>query len=69
MDRITFIYEFKPTQEARAFTVLYNEEISENVIDGAQIVSDAFKAGNPPLCNHDSTAGCPNCQAYERQAA
>lgn len=68
VDRITFIYEFKPTQEARAFTVLYNENISEAAIDGAQIVSDAFKAGSPPACNHNS-AGCQNCQAYERQAA
>jgi hypothetical protein len=65
VDRITYIYEFKATQEVKAFTVLYSEEISEPVIEGAQIVTDALAAEKPPACNINQAAGCKNCRVWE----
>ncbi|KJK56223.1 hypothetical protein UK12_23860 [Saccharothrix sp. ST-888] len=65
VDRITYIYEFKPTQESKAFTVLYDEKISEGVIEGAQIVTDALEAERPPRCNIDPVSGCKNCRSWE----
>jgi hypothetical protein len=69
VDRITFIYEFKADQQAKAFTLLYNEEFSEPLIEGAQIITDALKFGSPPVCNINHSAGCKSCLYYSEMAA
>ncbi|MFI9271838.1 hypothetical protein ACIGXM_14125 [Kitasatospora sp. NPDC052896] len=69
VDRITYFYEFKPTQEAKSFTVLYDESISEPAIEGAQLITDALAAGRPPRCNINPGGSCKNCRALDTAGA
>lgn len=45
---MVFIYEWKPTQAVKEFTVRYNARLVERALTGAQMVTDALDTGRPP---------------------
>jgi hypothetical protein len=71
VDRITFLYEFKATQESKAFTVLYDEDVSEPLITAAKAIADAIRDRSlpAPACNIDPENGCRKCRTMTATAA
>lgn len=68
MDEIVFIYEYKPTQDAKEFVVKYNFALIEDKLDQAEAVVDAVRQGSPPprplefeQAGPDGTV-CRNCE-------
>lgn len=68
MDEIVFIYEYKPTQDAKEFVVKYNISLIEDRLDEAEAVVEAVKTGiAPPRPEAYEQAGptgsvCSNCE-------
>lgn len=65
VDHMVYIYDFKPSQEAKCFVVAYDEAASEPLIEAAQVIADCVRAGSMPPCNVSYSRGCKLCRAYE----
>lgn len=48
IEECTYIYEWKPTQEVKEFTIQYNPEYVSGIIDAASAVATAVKDKTPP---------------------
>jgi hypothetical protein len=63
-DKITFLYEYKATQSVKAFTIKYNDELIQPLLDSATDVKYALTSGTPPVrpphTGKDKTV-CKNC--------
>ena len=58
------IYEAKPNQLTKEFIVRRDTWGIQHVLDGAQIVVDALKAGKAPTCNVGGAHKCKQCGGY-----
>jgi hypothetical protein len=62
---MVFIYEWKPTQEVKEFTVKYSPRWVERMLGGAQMVTDALDLGRPPQRPHwaedEMSRNCRSC--------
>lgn len=63
-EKTIFIYDFKPTQETKSFTVTYDESFSEPLIEAAAAIVDCLRADTPPFCNINGRSGCPACLEF-----
>jgi len=61
---ITFIYDFKASQDYKEFEVEYNPEFVEDIFKKASDVVWAVKNEREPLCNIDSVKGCKRCEPH-----
>ena len=65
-DEITFIYEFKPNQQVREYTIRLTDSIRETVLqpllDKARKIENALQYNQPPPCTE---GGCSQCRAFE----
>jgi CRISPR/Cas system-associated exonuclease Cas4 (RecB family)/rubrerythrin len=48
VDEIIFIYEWKPTQEVKEFSVKYNPDLISGILDTAELVAESVRNGEPP---------------------
>jgi hypothetical protein len=60
--RIVYLYEFKPNQMVKEFTITYDAERAKPLIAKAEYVMYAVEHGNPPKCIKGS--GCKDCKAF-----
>jgi hypothetical protein len=63
-DKVTFLYEYKPTQSVKAFTVKYNDTLIRPLLDKAEEVKYSLAEGiPPPRPDHTGkeTKVCKNC--------
>jgi rubrerythrin len=68
IQRICFIYEYKPTSAVKAFYVKRNDEAVQELWDFcADIVYALDRGGQPPRCI-DRSGPCKACQPYEEQS-
>jgi hypothetical protein len=58
------IYEAKPNQEAKEFVVPKSDFGIKHLFDAAQMIVDAVKKGEPPVCNIKAE-GCERCKGYD----
>jgi hypothetical protein len=58
---VRFLYEFKPTQAVKEFSIPYSDRIMEPILTGINAVQYALANGVPPECPH---GGCKQCSAY-----
>lgn len=63
--RMSFIYEFKPNQQVKEFSITLSEDILQPMLDKATRVDNALKYNQPPACEF---GGCKQCRAYEGDA-
>lgn len=68
VDKILFIYDFKPTQEAKSFLVYYDRSVIDDVIRKCRDIRDALEIGSAPECNIGSHGSCAACRPYEENA-
>lgn len=67
IDRIVFIYEFKPTSMVKAFYVERNDEAVQEIWDSClDIVYALDRGGKPPRCI-EGRESCKECKVYEEQ--
>lgn len=69
IDKIRFVYEFKPTQEFKSFMVTYNEKYLAKIINGAKAVKRAVDTGGTvkrPAWAEDDHKVCKDCPYYKR---
>lgn len=67
INRICFLYEFKPTSAVKAFYVTRNDELIDDLWEiAADIVWALDHGGRPPRCI-DRSGPCANCKPYEDQ--
>lgn len=59
-----FIYEYKPTQASKEFTITASEEVYGPLIEQAKDVVWALEKNKAPRCPH---GGCSDCTAYEQE--
>jgi len=64
-----FLYENKASQQAKEFVVPKSDFGISHIIEGAQLVSDAFDNKTPPTCNIAPTEGCKQCKGYDNVQA
>ncbi|MEU1816055.1 hypothetical protein ABZ543_12790 [Streptomyces roseifaciens] len=67
VDRTVFFYDFKPTQDTKSYVVLYDESISDPVIEAAEAITDCLATDTPPFCNFNGRAGCEACTQYHEE--
>lgn len=60
--QITFVYEFKPFQQVKEFTVTKSDAILNPLLDKATKLKYALAVATPPACEF---GGCDKCKAYE----
>jgi hypothetical protein len=60
--KIVYLYEFKPNQMTKEFTVTYDRSRSMDLIAKAEQVKYAVEQGIPPECNKG--AGCKQCNVF-----
>lgn len=66
VERITFIYEFKPTSAVKAFDIRRDDDAIEHLWESAKDIVYALEGGREPSCtNRDES--CKQCQVYEEQ--
>jgi len=62
---MVFLYEWKPNQDVKEFTVVYNARLVERALAGAQLVTDALDIGRPPprprWAADEQVATCRSC--------
>jgi len=67
---MVYIYEWKPTQEVKEFTVKYSPRWVERMLGGAQMVTDALEHHRPPQrpnwAEDEMSRNCRSCP-YRRQ--
>jgi rubredoxin len=61
-DKIVYLYEFKANQMVKEFTVTYNEERVQQLVDKAKAIEYAVKSGTECPCSIDPVRGCSACQ-------
>lgn len=65
IEEIVFIYEWKPTQEVKEFTVRYNEEIVKPILDGCKRVIECLSENvapeRPDWAESKDCTGCKYC--------
>lgn len=65
IEEIVFIYEWKPTQEVKEFTVRYNEEIVKPILDGCKLVIECLSENvapeRPDWAESKTCTGCKYC--------
>ena len=60
------LYECKANQAIKEFTIAYDEELIEDVIESSEYLEDRLKKRRPPKCSNDPKVGyCKNCKSYE----
>jgi hypothetical protein len=57
------IYEAKPNQEVKEFVVPKSDWGITHIFEAAQMIVDAIKNEEPPICNITSN-GCSKCKGY-----
>lgn len=68
IDKIVFIYEYKPTSAVKAFYVTRDDEAVQELWDAAaDIVYALDKGGRPPRCI-DRDGPCKECLIYEQES-
>ena len=60
--RMTFIYEFKPNQQVREYSITLSDDIMKPLLEKADKVVNALQYNRPPACEF---GGCEQCRAYE----
>lgn len=63
--RMTFIYEFKPNQQVKEFSITLSEDILAPMLEKARKIDNALTHNQPPACEF---GGCEQCRAYEEGA-
>ena len=64
--QIVYLYEFKPNQLTKEFTIRYDADRVKPLIAKAEYVMYAVEHRNPPKCPK-GPAGCKQCKAVPRQ--
>lgn len=64
VDRCLFLYDFKATQETKAFTVVYDQARAERILATIRQMGNFVKARQLPDCAVSNTAGCRDCKPY-----
>ena len=65
INRIIFLYEWKPTQEVKEFVVTYNQTYIDNVLATVDDVYQALEQGEPPdrpAWAEITDKGCRSCE-------
>jgi CRISPR/Cas system-associated exonuclease Cas4 (RecB family) len=69
LQKIIYIYEWKPTQEVKEFVVNYNPALISLTLDISEAVAAALLAGEPPSrppwAEEMKSKGCKDCE-YRR---
>lgn len=65
--KIQFVYEFKPNQQVKEFSVSLNEEILAPLLDKALRIKHAIERGKPPVCELEECKSCPDEGAPRRR--
>jgi len=65
VDEIIFIYEWKPTQDVKEFSVKYNPELISNILKTAEVVVDAVRNPMPPATPEWATKDGKKCGSCE----
>jgi hypothetical protein len=63
-DRISFVYEFKASQQVKEFTVGYSEEIMSPMLVTATRIKNCLEQGMIPECPF---GGCSSCKPYDKE--
>lgn len=63
--QIVYLYEFKPNQMTKEFTIKYNPERSMKLVAKAEQVKYAIESGVAPPCIKKT--GCKQCDAFPRR--
>lgn len=63
-DKIVFVYEFKPNQKAKEFTVFPSADILDPMLETAKMITDCVSEGKIPAC--PKTGGCSECRPWEK---
>jgi hypothetical protein len=63
-DKLVFIYEFKPNQDAKEFVITKSEETLKPMLAWHDQVVSAVTAGIAPDCPR---GGCGNCRGYDKE--
>jgi len=66
VDEVIFIYEYKPTQAYKEFTVKVSEAVYGPPLEMAKDVHWALERQRAPKCPH---GGCKECKAYEGESS
>ena len=62
------LYECKANQAIKEFTIQYDENLIEDVIDSALYLEERLKKDRPPRCSVDPEVGsCPKCKIYDEK--
>ncbi|MBD0734095.1 hypothetical protein BGM09_01290 [Streptomyces sp. CBMA29] len=64
VDRCEFLYDFKATQETKAFTVMYDEAKADALIGSIRQMANCVIAREIPDCPVSSD-GCRDCKPYQ----
>lgn len=64
-DQIVYLYEFKPNQMTREFTIKYDPERSMKMVAKAEQVKYAIESGIAPRCIRGH--GCKQCDVFPRR--
>ena len=64
-DQIVYLYEFKPNQMTKEFTIKYDAERSMKLVAKAEEVKYAIETGVAPPCIRKT--GCKQCNAFPRR--
>jgi hypothetical protein len=65
-DKIVFLYEFKPNQKAKEFTIFPLPDILDPLLETAKMITDCVSEGKIPACT--KTGGCSECRPWEKAA-
>jgi hypothetical protein len=64
VERLTFIYEFKPTSMVKAFEIVRDDEAVDDLWEMCKDIKYALEGGRPPKCiKRDGP--CDQCKPYE----
>jgi hypothetical protein len=69
VSKILFIYDFKATQESKAFSVAYDDDLARSIVALIRRMADCVTTGTIPDCSISYTNGCPDCRPYEEAAS
>ena len=63
--RIVYLYEFKPNQMTKEFTINYSPDRAGKLVAKIEAVKYAVEHGIPPKCINE--AGCKQCDAFPQR--
>lgn len=66
VDRIVFVYEYKPTQAVKEFSIVPDHEWVAEVLEDCKDIVYALDTGTTPSCKEGRHKLCKLCEGYEK---